>query len=239
MSKTAHELTRKEMKGPDKFQQVASEAASWAANKQKQIVGAVIALFVVVAVGVGISSWIESRQIEAGGLLYKALDAAGGEVSAVPLPNYDHPLFKTSEEKAKKVLELAEQVRQRQGGSRAAVTAGLLEGEAQLGLGQWDQAAQAFQRYLDAAPQDDSLRYGGLDGLARALEGKGDLEGAAKTWARGADIDFFKDRATVERARVLAKAGKADEAKKALESLPKDSPLSSEAQERLARLGAK
>jgi hypothetical protein len=38
---------------------------------------------------------------------------------------------------------------------------------------------------------------------------------------------------------VLVKADKKDEAKKALEGIAKDSPLSAEAQERLARLGAK
>ncbi len=38
MSKTAHELTRKEMKGPDRFQVAASEAAEWASKRQKQLV---------------------------------------------------------------------------------------------------------------------------------------------------------------------------------------------------------
>jgi tetratricopeptide (TPR) repeat protein len=239
MSKTAHELTRKEMKGPDKFQVAAADAASWAAKRQKQIVAAVVALFALVAVVIGISSYMDSKQGKAGAALYKALDAASGEVSAVPLPNFDRPLYKTADEKEKAVLAEADKVRERFGGSRAAVTATLVAGDAQLALKDWDKAIASYQQFLDKAPADDSLRFGALDGLARAQEGKGDLDAAQKSWDKAAAIPFFKDRAALERARVLAKAGKPDEAKKALEAVPKDSPLAGEVQERLSRLGAK
>jgi tetratricopeptide (TPR) repeat protein len=239
MSKSAHELTRKEMKGPDKFQVAASEAASWMASRQKQIVGAVVVALAVVAIVLGVQSWREGSKGKAGADLYRAIDAASGEVTAIPLPNMDRPIYKTPEEKEKAVLAEAEKVRQRHGGTRAAVTAALIEGDAQLQLKDWDKAIAAYQRYLDSAPQDDSLRFAALDGLARAQEGKGDAAAAAATWEKAAGVTFFKDRAALERARVLAKAGKTDDAKKALESVAKDSPLAGEAQERLARLGAK
>jgi tetratricopeptide (TPR) repeat protein len=239
MSKSAHELTRKEMKGPDKFQVAASEAASWMATRQKQIVGAVVVALAVVAIVLGIQSWREGSKAKAGADLYRAIDAASGEVSAIPLPNMDRPIYKTTEEKEKAGLAEAEKVRQRHGGTRAAVTAALVEGDAQLQLKDWDKAIAAYQRYLDAAPADDSLRFAALDGLARAQEGKGDAAAAAATWEKAGGVAFFKDRAALERARVLAKAGKTDDAKKALESVAKDSPLAGEAQERLARLGAK
>jgi tetratricopeptide (TPR) repeat protein len=239
MSKTAHELTRKEMKGPDKFQVAAADAASWAAKRQKQIVAAVVALFALVAVVIAISGYVESKQAKAGAALYKALDASSGEVSAVPLPNFDRPIYKTAEEKQKAVLAEAEKVRERFGGSRPAVTAALVAGDAQLALKDWDKAIASYQQFLDKAPADDSLRFGALDGQARAQEGKGDLDAAQKTWEKAGAIPFFKDRAALDRARVLAKAGKPDEAKKALEAVAKDSPLAGEVQERLSRLGAK
>jgi tetratricopeptide (TPR) repeat protein len=238
MSKTAHELTRKEMKGPDKFQVAASEAASWMASRQKQIVGGVVVALAVVAIVIGIQSWREGAKAKAGADLYKVIDAASGEVSAVPLPNVDRPVYKTEEEKQKAVLAEADKVRQRHAGTRIALTASLLEGGAHLALKDWDKAIAAYQRYLDGAPADDSLRFGALDGLARAQEGKGDLDGAARTWEKAGGVAFFKDRAALERARVLARAGKVDDAKKALEGVAKESPLSGEAQERLARLGA-
>jgi tetratricopeptide (TPR) repeat protein len=239
MSKTAHELTRKEMKGPDRFQVAAADAATWAAKRQKQIAGAAVAVLAIVAVVIGISSYIDSGKSKAGGALYKALDASSGEVSAVPLPNFDRPLYKTAEEKQKAVLAEAEKVRERFGGSRAAITAALVAGDAQLALKDYDKAVASYQQFLDKAPPDDSLRFAGVDGLARAQEGKGDLDAAAKSWEKAEGIAFFKDRAAIERARVLAKAGKTDEAKKVLEGVAKDSPLAADASERLSRLGAK
>jgi tetratricopeptide (TPR) repeat protein len=238
MSKTAHELTRKEMKGPDKFQVAAAEAASWMASRQKQILLLVVAAAAVVAAGVGISSYRDSQKAKAGGDLYRAIDIASGDVSPIVLPNSDRS-YKTVEEKEKAALAEAEKVRQRHGGTRAAVTAALVEGDAQLTLKDYDKAIASYQRFLDTAPADDSLRFGALDGMARAQEGKSDLDAAAKTWEKAAGIAFFKDRATLERARVLARAGKVDDAKKALESVPKESPLAGEAQTRLSRLAPK
>lgn len=237
MSKTAHhELTRKEMKGPDKFQAAATEAAAWASHRRRQILLAGVAAFAVLVAVIALSAYLESQRTSAGGLLYRAIDAASGEISSIPLPGVAKT-YKSNEEKQRAVLEAAGKVRERHGGSRAAATAALLEGDAHLGLGEWDKAIAAYQGFLDKAPSDDSLRFGALDGLARAQEGKGDLAAAAATYERAAQIDFYKDRAALERARVLAKAGKKDEAQKALEGVSKDSPLSVEAQERLARLG--
>ncbi len=238
MSKTAHhELTRKEMKGPDKFQVAATEAAAWAAKRRRLVLVAVVGAFALVAAVIGVSAYLDSARTDAGGLLYRAVDAASGEVSSIPLPNADRPLYRTAAEKQQAVLAAAAQVRGRHGGSRAAVTAALLEGDTHLAAGAWDKAVAAYQTFLDKTGEDDSLRFGALDGLARAQEGKGDLAAAAKTYEQAMRIDFYKDRAALERARVLMKAGHKSDAQAALASIPKESPLAVEAQERLARLG--
>ncbi|HEX9288542.1 MAG TPA: tetratricopeptide repeat protein [Anaeromyxobacteraceae bacterium] len=239
MPKTAHELTRKEMKGPDRFQVVAADAASWLGKHQRHVAMAAAAVVVAAVATAGISYLLESRREQAGGLLYRAIDAASGEISSVPLPNFDRPTYKTAEEKERAVLDAAAKVRDRHPGTRAATTAALLQGDAHLALGEWEKAIAAYQAYLAAAPPDDAVRFGGIDGLARAQEGKGDLDAAARTYEQASDIPFYKDRAALERSRVLAKAGKKDEAKKALEAIAKESPLQGEAQERLARLGAR
>jgi tetratricopeptide (TPR) repeat protein len=135
------------------------------------------------------------------------------------------------------VIEAAGKVREASGGSVAAATAALLQGDAHLSLGEWDRAIAAYQGYLAGAPADDSLRFAALDGMARAQDGKGELEAALKTYASASEIGALKDRAELGRARLLAKAGRKDEARKALESIPPTSPLRAEVQERLARLG--
>ncbi|BDG07589.1 tetratricopeptide repeat protein [Anaeromyxobacter paludicola] len=242
MSKT-EVITRKEMKGPDKFQVAAGEAAGWARSHEKQIVAGVVGALVVVGVILGIGQYLHGRELKAGALLYRALDAADGEISTVPLPGVQKPLFKSESERQQAVLAAAEDVRKQYPSSDAARTAALLAADAQLRLGKPDESIATYRAWLDAAGKGDALRFAALEGLAAAHEAKNDLDAAAKDYEQlGREVTFYKDRAALERARVLAKAGKADEAKKILATFAddfKESPLKTEAQERLARLGGK
>jgi predicted negative regulator of RcsB-dependent stress response len=243
MTKTAPDhLSRKEIKGPDQFQVAATQAVDWMAHRRKQViigVGAVVALLILVTVLVSVRA---SREREAGALLYRVVDAAGGEISSVPLSGVPAQLFKTDEERQRAVIDAAEKVRQRHGGSRAATTATLLMGHAQFRLGEWDKAVESYRQFLSSAPQDDSMRFAALDGVAHALEAKGQLEEAVKAWDQAAGEKSYADRAAIQKARVLSKAGKAEEARKILEAFPeqhKESMLRAEAAEQLARVGGK
>jgi len=242
-TRAAGEITRKEMKGPDRFQAAASEAVEWAAGRRKQLLmglGSVIALSLV---AVAVNAWLETTHERAGTELYRALEAAEGEIAAVQLPGVQRLTFATAAERAGAVVAASEQARRSHPGSRAAATAALASGDARLELREWDGAIADFKAYLSEAPASDSLRFSALDGIARALEGKGDLAAAADAWQRLAlEVSFLKDRAALERARVLARAGKVDEARKLLQAFPeehKDSTLKGEAQEQLARLGGR
>jgi tetratricopeptide (TPR) repeat protein len=161
---------------------------------------------------------------------------ANAGISGTTSPGAEGSTFKTAQEKQRAALEAARRVRSVHPGSRAAATAALVEGDALLDLGEWDKAIAAYRSYLSKAPSDDSLRFAALFGLAHGEEGKGDLEAASKAYQDAAAIDAFKDRATLERARVLAEAGKKDEARKALQGIGKSSPLRAEAAQQLARL---
>jgi len=238
---SAAEITRKDMKGPDKFQVAATQAAEWAAKNRRSVGLALgVAAAVVVAVAVVQGMQASSRE-RAGSRLFRALDSAEGEVSSVPLLGSERQVFPTQAERHKAVVEAANKVRQGHGGSRAAVTAALLAGLSQLRLGEWEAARASFEEYLASAQADDSLRFAALDGLARAAEGKGDLTAATAAFERaGREVAFYKDRAALEQARLLARAGKPAEARKLLAAFPeehKESPLKTEAQEQLARLG--
>lgn len=243
MTKTAPDhLSRKEIKGPDQFQVAATQAVDWMAHRRKQVligVGTVLAVVVLVTVFMSVSA---SRERESGALLYRVVEAAGGEISSVPLSGVPAPLFKSDEERQRAVIEAAEKVRARHGGSRAATTATLLMGHAQFRLGEWDKALESYRAFLAGAPKDDSMRFAALDGVARALESKGQLDDAVKAWDEAASEAAHADRAALEKARVLAKAGKTDDARKLLQGFPeahKESMLQAEAAERLARLGGK
>ncbi len=236
-----HDLTRKEMKGPDWFLAKATAAASWATQNQKRIAVGLGGALAVLAVALGVSAWMADREAKAGALLYRTLEAVDGEISSVPLPGLGRTVFASAAERDRAIVAAADEVIRSYPSTVAARTAALAAGDAHLRLGEWDLALESYQRFL-SGPAQDSLRFAALDGMAMAHEGKGELAQAAMDYERlGTEAAAFKDQAALGRARVLARAGKADEARAILKRFPedfKDSPLKAEAEERLRKLGA-
>ncbi|ABS26356.1 tol-pal system YbgF family protein [Anaeromyxobacter sp. Fw109-5] len=242
MSSKTSVITRKDMKEPDKFQHAAEQAAGWVAARRRQALlagGAALGLVILVAVVL----LVQSRRAETtGAAVSQLLSTVGGTVSTVPLPGQPGPFFPTEEARQRAIVGAADAVVAEHGGSAAALAA-LAKGDAHLRLREWDAAKAAYEKYLTEADRDDSLRFGALEGLALAGEGKGDLAAAADGFARMAkEAPAFSDRADLERARVLAAAGKLDEARQVLAAFPeqhKESPLAPEAAQRLGKLGGK
>jgi len=244
MSKNAAEITRKDMKAPDAFQAAAGQAAGWVAGHQKQIVAAVVGALVLLALALGGMSWIEARRKDAGAALYGVLNDADGQVSSVPLPGVAGPLFPSSEAQQRSIVAKATEVQKNFASSEAARTAGLAAGAAQYRLGAYDAALAAYEAYLASAKAGDSLAFVAIEGVARAKEGKGDLAGALAAFDRlRTDAPpSYADRVALERARLLARQGKTDEARQILQTFPQDfkeSQAKPEAEQQLARLGAK
>jgi tetratricopeptide (TPR) repeat protein len=241
MSKT-EAITRKDMKEPDKFQQAATQAAGWVAARRRHLVlGGAVVVAAVVLLAI-LSAVNTGREERAGAAAADLLATVGGEISSVPLPGLPGPVFPTEEARQRAVVEAARKVLAAHEGTGAARLAALALGDAHLRLREWEEARAAYERFLAAAPKDDSLRFGALEGIALVEEGKGNLDAAAQAYERlGREAPAFADRADLERARVLAQAGKLDEARKILEGFSerhKQSLLVPEASERLARLGA-
>ncbi|HVP69349.1 MAG TPA: tetratricopeptide repeat protein [Anaeromyxobacteraceae bacterium] len=242
MAKNTAELTRKEMKAPDAFQAAAGRAAGWVAGHEKQIVAAVVGVVAILGVALGVQAWLESSRKAAGVALFGVLSAADGQVSSVPLPGANAPVFPTAEAQQKDIAAKAAEVRREYPSSESARTAALAAGEAQLRLGAYDEALAAFESYLSSAKAGDSLAFLAEDGLARAREAKGDLAGALAAIERLPSLNpAFADRAALERARVLARQGKVEDSRKILQAFPtefKDSQAKAEAEAQLARLAA-
>ncbi|HET8541476.1 MAG TPA: tetratricopeptide repeat protein [Anaeromyxobacter sp.] len=236
-------LTRKDMKEPDRFQQAATQAASWLAARRKRVV-AIGAAAVAVLVAVAAVSALQTRRTaRAGAAAADLLAVMGGEISAVPLPGFPGPFFPSEEAKQRAIVAAAEQVIAGHGGTPAGALAALAAGDAHVRLAEWDAARAAYERFLADASPDDSLRFGALEGLGLVEEGKGNLDAAAQAYERLArEVPAFADRADLDRARVLAASGKTAEAKELLAGFAekhKESQLTAEASERLARLGGK
>jgi tetratricopeptide (TPR) repeat protein len=236
-------LTRKDMKEPDKFQQAATQAASWIASRRRHVAYAGLAVVAIVVLVVILAAVQERRAQTAGAAASDLLQAMGGEISSVPLPGFPGPFYPSEEARQKAVVAAADRVLSEYPGTGAADLAALAKGDAHLRLREWDQAKAAYERFLSHADPKDSLRFGALEGLALAEEGKGNLDAAAAAYGRMAkEAPTFADHADLEAARVLAQAGKTAQAKELLTGFAekhKDSQLAAEASQRLAGLGGK
>jgi tetratricopeptide (TPR) repeat protein len=242
MSKT-EAITRKDMKEPDKFQQAATQAASWIASRRRHVaIAGAVAVGLLVAIAV-LAALQGRRDERAGAAASDLLQTMGGEITAVPLPGFPGPFYESEEARQRAIVAAADRVLAEHGGSGAAELAALAKGDAHLRLREWDLAKAAYERFLADADRDDSLRFGAVEGLGLAGEGKGDLEAAAQAYERlGREAPAFADRADLERARVLERAGKIEPAKELLATFQQrheESPLAGEAAARLARLGGK
>jgi len=235
-------ISRKDMREPDRFQVVASQAASWlAARKKKVTIVGGIAVVAVVVLGTAIAVQA-SRAEAAGAATASLLSTVGAPVVAKPEAGQPAKTYPTDEAKQRAIVAEADKVLATFGAGRAPLAV-LAKADALYALKDWDKAAVEYERYLKAAPRDDSLRFAALDGLGLVAEGKGDLAGAAAAYQRMAQqAPGYSDRADVERARVLALAGKVDEARQLLGKFGeahKDSILAQQAAQQLAQLGAK
>jgi Tetratricopeptide repeat-like domain len=239
MSKHSNELTRKDMKAPDAFQTAAGKAATWISGKQKAIVAGVVGALVAVAIVLGALAWMDSRKDAAGALLYRTLDDADGQISAVPLPGVIVPIFPSVDAQYRAVLGRADELRKTYPSSDAARTAALAAAAANLRLAAWDAAIADYESFLAKAAPKDSLSFLAVEGIARAKEAKGDLAGALASLDR-VQTPSRADRVALERARLLSRSGKPDDARKILVAFPQDfkeSQLRPEADKQLAALG--
>ncbi len=236
-------LTRKDMREPDKFQNVASQAASWLAARKK-LVAAVGGGAVLVIVAVGAVLAVQTHRLESSGQATSGLLAiVGAQVTETPPAGATEKTFPTEEAKNRAIVAEADKVLAAQGVSQGTLLAVLAKANAHLGLKEWDAASAQYSRYLAEAPADDSLRFVALENLGLAAEQKGDLPGAAAAYERMAkDAPAYADRADLDRARVLVAQGKAEDARQLLTKFGENHPkslLTREAAQQLQKLGAK
>jgi tetratricopeptide (TPR) repeat protein len=236
-------VSRKDMKEPDAFQAMASQAAAWIVPHKKQVAlgGAVVlAVLVIVALVLGIQSY---RTAAAGRAVAGLLETVNAPVLATPPQGFAAKSFPDDAARLKAVVEQAGPVIASYGSTAAGAVAVLARGDAHYGLKEWDAAAKDYELFLSSVSKDDNLRFAALEGLALVSEAKGDLAAALAGYERLAkEAPKFADRADLERARVLAASGKAAEAKELLTKFAanhKESALANDAAQRLAQLEAK
>jgi tetratricopeptide (TPR) repeat protein len=183
---SSEKLSRKEIRNPDPFVRVTSAFWAKVVEHQKAIGLALLAVVVVFAVVSLIVRSTQSKSREAGGALAQALALVHrpveGTLEALQEPTAEK--YKTAKEKNEALARALQDVRGRYPGSEAARTAGLFEADAQFQLGQLDEAAKGYQRYLAETPAGDPLRQLALEGQGYTCEAKKDFDKALDAFDR-------------------------------------------------------
>ena len=129
-------------------------------------------------------------------------------------------VYGTVKEREEAVLKGYRQVITEHGGTGASILARLGEGGVMLDRREWDQAIAAYDEVLGSklAPADPDVQARALEGKGFAMEGKGDLDAALKTFEKLGAVagDGFPILAQYHQARVLLAKEQKDRAKELL-----------------------
>jgi len=180
--------------------------------------------------GIGYAAWdyrSTKRAEAASSELIKGTVAERGRITGATSPPKPEdepedptPVFKSADEKRDTALASYRKVTSSYKGSGAAILARLGEAGVLLDKRDWDGALAAYGdvRSSPLAKVDVSVRASALEGTGLALEGKGDTEGALKSFREleNTDVRGPKELGMYHQARILYAKGDTDKAKELL-----------------------
>ncbi len=220
-------LHKRDLQGPDKFQQEAGGIFDWMHEHPKEVAmggAGLLALILVIGLAFGGGKRADTGSA-AGADLAQALELVDRPVAApgaTPPAGGEQP-FGSETEKQQAIAQALTDVRTKHAGTRTATAAALPLADAQFKLGKYDEALALYDEYLKEAPKGAELRFLALEGRAQTLEAQGKTDDAIKAWDQLADQEpAYKDRALYGKGRLLEKQQKWDEARAAYETVQKD-----------------
>jgi len=217
----------------DEFQAKGFELATWVQDHSGivlSLIGVVLAAGLVVGVVQFTKSSADGEASKAFAAAKDAYDAPLGDAPAILTGGAakDGPSYKDAKERAKAARDLFRAVVDGHGSTGMATIAELYIGHTSLALEDYEGAAKAYEAYLSSTGKDEPLRFLALDGLATALDAKGDKAAAIKRLDELVSLParVHKDVALLRLARMHKAAGDAAAAKKAAERLISEFPES-------------
>lgn len=239
---------RRELQEPDQFVSFWTRTGEVLARRAKVLLAVTITILVSVA-GVQIARTLSTRK---GAERAQAI-ARVARIAEAPLlpaegeaPRYDDgvPHFKTDAERKQAAIQEADEVIRKHGGAALTRAMEAMKARYLMDLGRYADALALYRALDEAGGLSEELRLIVGEGLAYALEAKGDVTQAIDAFARLAERaqkagGFYRDRALFNQARLLQKQGERDKAREILRTLSDEFPQSSlrdEVTERLALL---
>jgi tetratricopeptide (TPR) repeat protein len=227
----SEKMTQQELKQPDAFQRVGSEARDWLVERQTLVV---IGVGVVLVGGliVGLASHFSRRGEEKAAqelgkvlqVLERPIIATPEGAQLTPPPGEEAP-FKSAQEQDQELVKRLTAFRNDHKGTRASATAALPLGKAEYRLGNHDNALAAFTDFLKDAPQNDPMRAAALEGQGYAYEAQQKYDQALGSFDEMSKVDaggYLEGMGQYHRARILILQGKKEEAAAVLVKIPVD-----------------
>jgi hypothetical protein len=205
----------------------ATDFGDWARKNQQLVAGAVAAVVVVVAGGLGYVAYERKRETDASVQLAKAVAQERGRIGDPDKeddpdrPHDPSPIFKTNDDRREAALAAFRGVESKYHGTGAAILARLSEGSLLLDKEDADGALAAYTDVSTSplAKADGEVRGRALEGMGFAYELKADaatgdaakplLDDAGKEYRtlENTDVEGFKELGIYHQARILQKQG--------------------------------
>jgi tetratricopeptide (TPR) repeat protein len=218
----AEKLSRKELKQPDAFMKAGSVARTWFQDNVRLV--AIVAGVALVGVGVAVTvGYVHDREEEeAARNLGERLKTLERPISESATTTGEDAPFKSAQERDEAVAKSMEELRSKHGRTRAARTAALIGGGAQLRMKKYDEALKGYADFLKGANPQEPLRAAAIEGEGYAHEGKGELDQALASYEqleRENKSDFLAGMGLYHRGRILTLQNKKEDAAKAFTDL--------------------
>lgn len=237
---------QKELQQPDELQKIGQEAVPFLEKHGKQvvtIVGGLLAVGLVIAIGTAISNRGQEKAAREFSAALKVLDRPVNATATEVKPG-DEPPFKTESEKDEAVVKALADFRTKHPGTKAAVSAALPLAQAYLRQGKADQAMPLIDEFLSKAEQNDPLRPAAYEARGYAFEAQKKYDDALNAFdqlAKDNKTDFLKGMGDYHRARIFLLKGDTAAAAKTFSEIEGAAPNTAAARlakERIAQLVA-
>jgi tetratricopeptide (TPR) repeat protein len=197
--------SRKDLKSPDEFISAFSRAVAWAGENRAKVLAAAGGLLLLVGAVFGAQAYFRWEENKATSDLWPHLNRAR-ELLQSPT---------NADEKKLALLEqfLTAHVNTHQG-TVASVYARYYLGSIAFLRGNYDLSATNFRTAIQAGKMDELMPFLLREGLAQALDAKGDFAAASEAYreAAGVTAGDLKTQALMGQARTMALSGRKQEA---------------------------
>ena len=238
--------TRKKKDAPqDEFVGFWEKLAKKAEPYARAIAITAVTAAVLIAVVWAISSWMEKKSQAATEAFGRAVRIYEADLITADEPVKSDeinpvPRFKTEQERAEATLQALDAFDKKYKKAATARQAMLFRAGVYFDLGRWDDAAAAYEKFLEDTHPSPLIAVG-REGLGLVREQQGKLDEALGLYQQIEPKvgDYYRDRALWDQARVWRKKGdkkKAAELLKQLVQKVPGSPLKDEAQTQIAEL---